>query len=138
VALAQEYTRSAAALPPGRTWERYSTITGRPTGMYSANQSLTSAQEQKWRAAASSPGELGARGTHRRAVWLGWRAAQSGVVDVRKSLQDAGERVRKTGQAGEAGDATTLRVVRKLSDAISNTVSVGLSAYVHTTSWTSG
>ena len=47
--------------------------------------------------------------------------------DVRQSLQDAGVRVRN---AGQAGDATALRVVRKLSDAISNTVDVGLSAYV--------
>ena len=52
--------------------------------------------------------------------------------DVRQSLQDAGVRVREAGQADSArsGDATALRVVRKLSDAISSTVDVGLSAHV--------
>jgi hypothetical protein len=50
--------------------------------------------------------------------------------DVRQSLQDAGVRVREAGRAGEAGDATTLRVFRKISDAISSTVDVGLSAHV--------
>jgi len=52
--------------------------------------------------------------------------------DVRQSLQDAGVRVREAGQRDDArsGDATALRVVRKLSDAISSTVDVGLSAHV--------
>ena len=50
--------------------------------------------------------------------------------DVRQSLQDAGVRVREAGRAGEAGDATTLRVFRKISDAISSTIDIGLSAHV--------
>ena len=63
-----------------------------------------------------SDADMGARGRHRHAVWLGWRAPQSGVADVRQSLQDAGERVCKEGQAGEAGDATMLQYAYHVMD----------------------
>jgi hypothetical protein len=47
--------------------------------------------------------------------------------DVSQSLQEAGVRVRN---AGADGDAAALRVVRKISDAVSSSIDVGLSAYV--------
>lgn len=61
--------------------------------------------------------------------------AQAGVAvcmseDVSQSLQDAGVRVREAGSAGGGGDPAALRVMRKLTDAISSTIDFGLSSYV--------
>jgi hypothetical protein len=47
--------------------------------------------------------------------------------DLRQSLQDAGVHVRK---ANEKKDTVALRVVHKISDAMSNSIDVGLSSYV--------
>jgi hypothetical protein len=61
--------------------------------------------------------------------------AQAGIAvcmseDVSQSLQDTGARVREAGAAGGGGDPAALRVMRKLTDAISSSIDFGLASYV--------